>query len=144
MPSPLQSRNISSSSVSPCMSVLLRVQRAHWRLRCGPVVKTPHFHCRGHGVDPWGAKISHTAQCSPSSSNNNKQRAYWGCSNGSGASTPTETFGVWRISHQSILLPSLSLLPVILVQVVAPAGSAPFFKQMFIGNNEVYGQFKLF
>ena len=19
----------------------------------GPVVKTPHFHCRGHGFDPW-------------------------------------------------------------------------------------------
>ena len=141
MPSPLQSWNISSSSVSPFMSVLLRVQRAHWRVRCGPVVKTPHFHCRGHGVDPWGAEISHTAQCSPNSSSNNKQRAYWGCSNAFGASTPTGTFGVWRISHQSILLPSFSLLPVILVQVVAPAGDAPFFKQMFIANNEVYRLF---
>ena len=22
-------------------------------LSCGPVVKTPYFHCRGHGFDPW-------------------------------------------------------------------------------------------
>ena len=45
------------------------------------------------------------------------------------------------VSHQSVLLPSFALLPVILVQVVAPAGGAPFFKQMFIANNEVYGHF---
>ena len=107
----------------------------------GPVVKTPHFHCRGHGVDPWGTKISQTACCSQNSSNNNKKRVYWGCLNGFGTSTPAETFGVWRVSHQSALLPSFALLPVILVQVVAPAGGAPFFKQMFIVNNEVYGHF---
>lgn len=36
-----------------------------------------------------------------------------------GASTPTGTFGVRQISHQSILLPSFFLFPVIPVQVVA-------------------------
>lgn len=47
------------------------------------------------------------------------QRAYWGSSNGFGASTPTGTFGVRQISHQSILLPSFFLFPVIPVRVVA-------------------------
>ena len=29
----------------------------------GPVVKTPRFHCRGHGFDPWlGTKIPHAVQ----------------------------------------------------------------------------------
>ena len=29
----------------------------------GPVVKTPHFHCRGLGFDPgWGTKIPQAAQ----------------------------------------------------------------------------------
>ena len=30
-----------------------------------PVVRTPHFHCRGHGFHPWReTKIPHAAQCS--------------------------------------------------------------------------------
>ena len=31
----------------------------------GPVVRSPHFHCRGHRVNPQlGSKILHAAQCS--------------------------------------------------------------------------------
>ena len=26
----------------------------------GPVVKTPHFHCRGSGLDPWSESYSPT------------------------------------------------------------------------------------
>ena len=30
----------------------------------GPVIKTPHFHCWGHGFNPWwGTKIPHVALC---------------------------------------------------------------------------------
>lgn len=30
----------------------------------GPVVKTPGFHCRGHGLDLWsGTKVLHTLWC---------------------------------------------------------------------------------
>ena len=27
-----------------------------------PVVKTPSFHCRGHGFDPWSGKIPHAVE----------------------------------------------------------------------------------
>ena len=31
----------------------------------GPVVKTLHFHCRGHKFNPWsGSKVPHATQCS--------------------------------------------------------------------------------
>ena len=32
----------------------------------GPMVKTPHFHCRGHGFHPWSpvGEVSRVAQCS--------------------------------------------------------------------------------
>ena len=33
--------------------------------RGGPVVRTPHFPCRGHGCDPWLEKLPHAVQRSP-------------------------------------------------------------------------------
>ena len=30
----------------------------------GPMVRTLHFHCRGHGLDPWsGIKTPHALRC---------------------------------------------------------------------------------
>ena len=28
----------------------------------GPVVETLHFHCMGHGFEPWSGKIPHAAE----------------------------------------------------------------------------------
>ena len=32
---------------------LLVMYRITWESPGGPVVRTPHFHCRGHRLDPW-------------------------------------------------------------------------------------------
>ena len=29
----------------------------------GPMIKTPRFHCRGHGFDPWSGKFRLPLQC---------------------------------------------------------------------------------
>ena len=31
----------------------------YWGFPGGPVVETPHFHCRGHGFDPWLGNFEH-------------------------------------------------------------------------------------
>ena len=37
--------------------------RHEWDFHGGPVVKIPHLHCRGWGLDPWsGTKIPHATQ----------------------------------------------------------------------------------
>ena len=36
----------------------------------GPVVKTPHSHCRGHGFDPWSGKLRSHMPCGSAKSKN--------------------------------------------------------------------------
>ena len=35
------------------LSEKFRNKRTHWKFLGGPVVKTPGFHCQGHGFDLW-------------------------------------------------------------------------------------------
>ena len=50
------------------------VKTWEWDLPGGLVVKTPCFHCRGHGFDPWGTKILHAARCGHKNKNKNKTK----------------------------------------------------------------------
>ena len=38
----------------------IELKKENWDFPCGPVVKTPHLQCRGHGFNPcWGTEIPH-------------------------------------------------------------------------------------
>ena len=53
----------SSLAVSRISSKKKKKEFLHGNLPGGPVVKTPHFHCRGLGFDPGqGTKIPQAAQ----------------------------------------------------------------------------------
>ena len=47
--------------------------RNDWDFPGGPVVKTPSFHCRGRGFNPWwGTKIPKAVRCSQKKKTQNK------------------------------------------------------------------------
>ena len=54
------------SSLTPCLVQCLSQEAVIWNFPGGPVIKTPHFQCRGMGSIPgWGTKIPRASAARP-------------------------------------------------------------------------------